>query len=104
SKATHVAGSELIYEWQRDSTYRIYFKFFDDCAGRYAALDEFDLCYYNPCNGYSRSVKIRKMSLLPGNIPNGTPVSTGCPGVATSCDNVIALIPGYREWWYMAEL
>ncbi len=104
SKATHVAGSELVYEWQRDSTYRIYFKFFEDCGGNYAALEAFDLCYYNPCNGYSASMKIRKMSLLPGNIPNGTPVSTGCPGVATSCDNIVALIPGYREWWYMAEL
>ncbi len=101
--ATHVAGSELIYEWRSDSTYRFFFKFYDDCGGNYPALQEFDLCYYNPCNGFSGRVKIGKMTLLPGNIPNGTPIGTGCPGVLTTCTGMAA-IPGFREWWYTVDL
>ncbi len=102
--ATHVAGSELIYEWLRDSTYRFTFKFFDDCSGSFHALDEFFLCYYNPCNGYNGSMSMRKVSLLPGNMPNGTPINTGCPGVQTKCEDRNAVIPGFREWWYIGDL
>src|SRR5690606_23926588 len=76
SWGTHAAGSELIYEWLRDSTYRFYFKFFRDCSGTSVTL-EYPMCYFNPCDGTYGQVALRKMSLLANNQPNGLPVSTG---------------------------
>ncbi len=101
--ATHAAGSELIYEWLRDSTYRFYFKLFRDCSG-IAESNSVNMCYFSPCDGRSGQIVMQKMTLLANNQPNGQAVSTGCPFSMTQCDWINATIPGFQEWWYMADL
>jgi gliding motility-associated-like protein len=102
-KATHAAGGELVYEWLSGSTYRFYFKFYKDCApGTAAEPSSLPFCYYNSCNNTQGQVTATKMTILPGNLPNGQPVSLGCPGFPTTCDN--GALPGYREWVYSADI
>ena len=102
-KATHAAGGELVYEWLSGSTYRFYFKFYKDCApGTATEPASLPFCYYNSCNSTTGQVTAFKMTTLPGNLPNGQPVSLGCPGFPTTCDN--GALPGYREWWYSADI
>ncbi len=102
--ATHAAGSELIYEWLRDSTYRFYFKFFNDCSGNISAYPDYRMCYFSPCDSTFGQVTMLRMSLLANNQLNGQAVSTGCPGVLTKCDHPSATFPGFEEWWYMADV
>ncbi|HYD21839.1 MAG TPA: gliding motility-associated C-terminal domain-containing protein [Flavipsychrobacter sp.] len=103
SRATHAAGGELVYQWLSGSTYRFYFKFYKDCApGSASEPASLPFCYYNSCNSTTGNVTAPKMSMLPGNLPNGQPVSLGCPGFPTTCDG--GALPGYREWWYSADI
>lgn len=103
SLASHAAGGEIIYEWLRDSTYKITFKFYRDCSG-IAAPTTVDLCYVNTCTNSIWTTTLSALSVLPDGSPNGSPVSLGCPGVGTTCTNTGSSVPGYREWWYSANV
>ncbi|MBL7717584.1 MAG: hypothetical protein JNL72_02010, partial [Flavipsychrobacter sp.] len=111
AKATHAAGAELVYTWITGSTYRFTFKFYRDCSGAATAplgvnqntATGLRFCYYNSCNNVTGDVGAVRPALYPGtNVPNGTPVSLGCPGFPTVCDG--GTIPGYEEWIYEADI
>lgn len=100
--ANHAAGGELIYQWVSDSTYRIIFKFYRDCAGP-EAPDFIYCCYRNSCNpSAAYSVPLIALTLLPDGSFNGHELSPGCPGYPTTCDDLNSTLPGYQEWWYSA--
>lgn len=99
AKATHAAGGELIYTWERDSTYRFTFKFYRDCSG-VAENPNMTLCIKNDCTGATTFITLNKISTLPGGAANGSQVSTGCANQKNKCDSLASNIPGYREWWY----
>lgn len=105
AKADHCAGGEVIYEWISDSTYRFFFKFYRDCNGiaEYATQD---LCCYNTCTNTSFNVTMQKWNgtIPPYNQPNGTPLTAGCSGYPTRCQQVGSPIPGYQEFWYSCIL
>ncbi len=99
ANASHVAGGELLYEWVRDSTYRLVFKFYRDCENDQAgAPGEVSVCYRNECSGFTGNV-----TLYPVSDPaNGSEVSPACPRYATTCNS--GYLPGYQEWVYNAEV
>lgn len=99
--ASHAAGGELLYEWVSDSTYKIYFKFYRDCAG-IAEPTTVTVCYNNTCNAQGGSIVLSKLTTLPGGGFNGQDVSTGCPGYPTTCSG--GSNPGYKEWWYSGNV
>jgi gliding motility-associated-like protein len=111
AKATHAAGAELVYTWVSGNTYHFTFKFYRDCNGAATAPlgavqtpNGLYVCYYNSC-GQTNSVQVPldRPTFYPGtNIPNGTPVSLGCPGFPTQCNG--GSIPGYEEWIYEADI
>lgn len=103
AKASHAAGGELIYRWKSDSTYTFYFKFYRDCSG-VSEPASVTLCHVNTCTNQSNSIGLTKMTTLPGGIPNGTQVATGCANRKNKCDSFQSNIPGYREWWYTGEI
>lgn len=87
AKATHAAGGELIYELvpNTTNTYKFTFKFYRDCSGS-AEPASFSLCYNNGCGLANQTVTMPKVvGLLPNGLPNGSPVSSGCPGFPTNC-------------------
>lgn len=99
--ASHAAGGEIAYEWVKDSTYRVYFKFYRDCTGAgEPASGAVQLCYRNTCNNQGGSRNLIKLTKLPDSTINGNPVSLGCPPNGTRCSNSSSSVPGYREWWY----
>jgi gliding motility-associated-like protein len=100
ARASHAAGGEIVYEWLSGSKYKIIFKFYRDCSG--AGEPEIpELCYRNTCTNQIFSSAMSKAAILPGGVPNGSPVSVGCIGYQNSCLNPTSTIPGYREWWYL---
>ncbi len=99
AKATHAAGGEIVYEWVSDSTYRFYFKFYRDCQGIDAPVQQL-ICGYNSCDAWTLSAQATRLVTLPDGTPNGSEVSPGCPGYPTICAG--GTLPGYREWWYTA--
>ncbi len=103
SFATHAAGGEIAYEWISDSTYKIIFKFYRDCSGA-GEPATVPLCYRNTCNSQGGTITLTKISKLPDSTTNGSPVTLGCPGNGTRCNNTSSTVPGYREWWYAATV
>jgi gliding motility-associated-like protein len=104
AKATHAAGAELVYTWVAGNTYHFTFKFYRDCSGAATAPTQLNFCYYNSCGQTTPlSVASTRPQFYPGTtIPNGTPVSLGCPGFPTFCNG--GTIPGYEEWVYEADI
>ena len=100
-KASHAAGGELLYEHVNGNTYRVIFKFYRDCGG-IKEQDSIFLCYHNSCDSFSDQAVLKKLVMIPGNLPNGGEVSVGCPGYPASCLYPASSLPGYREWWYAA--
>lgn len=101
--ASHAAGGEIIYQWLHDSTYKITFKLYRDCSG-IDVNQTVPLCYTNTCTNQSWNISMSSISVLPDGSPNGTTVTQGCPGVGTRCTNASSTVPGYREWWYSADI
>jgi gliding motility-associated-like protein len=102
--ASHAAGGELIYELVpgTTNTYKFTFKFYRDCSGTTEPAS-FTMCYNNNCGVTGQSVTLTKViGNLPNGQPNGSPVTTGCPGYPTNCNG--GTIPGYREWWYTGNV
>lgn len=98
AKATHAAGGELIYQWISDSTYKITFKFYRDCAG-VAAPSAVTACCTNKCDTTSVFfASLLPIVSLPDGRPNGSPVNPGCPQYPTTCNG--GALNGYAEWWY----
>lgn len=100
ANASHAAGGEISYEWVSDSTYKVIFKFYRDCAG-VGEPNTVTLCYRNTCNSQGGTITLNKIAKLPDSSNNGSPVSLGCPGTGTRCTNTSSTVPGYREWWYV---
>jgi gliding motility-associated-like protein len=99
TKASHLAGGELIYEYVGSNTWHFIFKFYRDCTG-ISEPTTFTMCYRNTCAGVSSSVTLNKWGpVLPSGDANGNSVSTGCSS-KTTCDSFGSNIPGFREWWY----
>jgi len=95
ASATHAAGAELLYEWVSDSTYKLIYKFYKDCAGSAGEPGSATICYYSECDGFAGSVS------LPKKAPTlGTEVGTGCPGYPTRCSGTQYNLPGYKEFVY----
>lgn len=102
AKANRAAGGEVFYEWISDSTYRCFFKYYNDCAGDSADWVQ-TLCMYNSCkdSSYIKTLN-RWLAVFPGPIGPGGPASPGCPLLKTKCDSPASMIPGYNEYWYTA--
>jgi gliding motility-associated-like protein len=99
ASATHAAGGELLYEWVSDSTYKLIFKFYRDCAGSAPEPATVSVCYLNECTGFVGAVALPKKGGA-----NGNEVGTGCPGYPTKCASTSNTLPGYREWIYEANV
>lgn len=101
SKASHAAGGELVYELVNaaTNTYKFTFKFYRDCSGT-TEPTSFQLCASTSvaCGNPFTTTLNKMVGNLPNGQPNGSPVTTGCPGFPTNCNG--GSIPGYREWWY----
>ena len=100
--ATHAAGGELIYAVVNPATnqYKFTFKFYRDCSGS-TEPTTFQLCgspFNAACAAPFTATLTKVVGNLPNGQPNGSPVTTGCPGFPTTCNG--GAIPGYREWWY----
>jgi gliding motility-associated-like protein len=100
--ATHAAGGELIYTVvdPTTNTYKFIFKFYRDCSGSTEPAT-FQLCgspFNAACAAPFTATLTKVVGNLPNGQPNGSPVTTGCPGFPTTCNG--GSIPGYREWWY----
>jgi len=100
ARATHAAGAEITYVWERDSTFHIYYHFYRDCKG-IPEPGSVDLCITNSCGlSIVSPITLNKMISLPDGSDNGTEVLIPCPGRPTTCSSDTSTIPGYREWWY----
>jgi len=101
AKASHAAGGELVYSLvpNTTNTYKFTFKFYRDCSGT-TEPQTFQLCgSTSTACGVAFTATLNKvLGNLPNGQPNGSPVTTGCPGFPTNCNG--GTIPGYREWWY----
>ncbi|MBL7683825.1 MAG: gliding motility-associated C-terminal domain-containing protein [Flavipsychrobacter sp.] len=97
--ASHSAGGELSYEWISDSTYRVVLKFYRDCSG-IPINQTVPLCITNTCGKPNVVGMLQLINALPDGSPNGSVVSSGCPGYGNTCTNSASRIPGYQEWWY----
>ena len=100
AKASHCAGGELIYQWVSDSTYRVTFKLYRDCAGTSAEPPNVPVCCENSCNLFAPPLTLQKLTTLPDGSPNGTEVSSGCGGSQSTCLLPGSTVPGFQEWWY----
>jgi gliding motility-associated-like protein len=102
-KASHAAGGELTYVWLSGSTYRFTLKFYRDCSG-IPQPASFYMCYRDGCsNTFYTQLLSQVVGNLPGGIPNGSAVNTGC-STPTVCQNPSSLIPGFEEWWYQGDV
>lgn len=100
ASASHAAGAEIIYEYIADSTYRVFFKFYRDCSGA-TQPGTVPLCMTDSCSGFQQTVIMNQWTgVLPGGGTNGSPLSPGCSGYPTTCQNPTSTLPGYEEWWY----
>lgn len=97
--ASHCAGGELLYQWVSDSTYKIIFKLYRDCAGN-TAPGNVPMCYTSTCDGSSQSITLLPPATLPDGQANGSSVSSGCGGYPSKCESTSSTLPGYAEWWY----
>jgi hypothetical protein len=99
AEASSPAGGELIYEWISDSTYRFFFKYYNDCAGDTADTVQ-TICLYNTCQSANFTRTMTKwINGVGGGGPPGPP-SPGCQSMKTKCDSPSSVIPGYKEHWY----
>jgi|GEM_PF-4460825 len=98
--ASHIAGGELVYTWVSGSTYHFTFKLYRDCTG-VAVSNSVQLCYKNSCNSNMYQLTLPESATINGGAPNGTQVSSGCPGYPTTCNpGVSSTIYGFEEYWY----
>jgi gliding motility-associated-like protein len=95
--ATHCAGGDLTYEWVSDSTYRFIFTLYRYCGG-IAANQYVVLNVANSCNQAQGQFTLTRVTTLRSGLPNGSEVSTSCPGYGTLCSG--GSYPGYEEWVY----
>ncbi|MDR3679551.1 MAG: gliding motility-associated C-terminal domain-containing protein [Flavipsychrobacter sp.] len=112
ANASHYAGAELTYRWVHDSTYHFTYKIYRDCAGlsgsNVVPNGVMTLCCHNTCGTTNdTSVDLTADNILPDGRPNCSPVSTGCGGVASQCDNPGSPnhsdLDGYQECWYEGD-
>ena len=83
ARASHAAGGEILYKWKSDSTYKVYVKFYRDCAG-ISEPSSFSVCYSNTCNFIGGTLTANKITgALPADVggsgSNGQEVNIGCP-------------------------
>lgn len=100
-----VVGGELTYVCLSDSTYRFFFTVYNSCDGS-LANSAYDLCVYNSCNpsnNYTIPMSKWTGTLLNGQ-PNGTPLTSACPGNPTKCENLSSTISNNEQWIYSTVL
>jgi gliding motility-associated-like protein len=101
-KANRAAAGEIAWTWVSDSTYKLTYTFYKDCAGATAEPASVKLCYYNTCNTDNGSVTLSKTTPLSS---NGLTVANTCVGnVSTSCSSPAGIIRGYRAWVYQGTV
>lgn len=101
-KANRAAAGEIAWTWVSDSTYKLTYTFYKDCAGATAEPTTVKLCYYNTCNTDNGSVTLSKTTPLSS---NGLTVPNTCAGtVGTSCSSPAGSIRGYRAWVYQGTV
>jgi len=101
ANASHVAGAEMTYVWQGDSTYRVIYHFYRDCSG-ITPPDSISICYYNTCDGITHSTYLAKTTLIHDSLANGTDLWPSCPSYPDVCHG--GTLPGYQEWWYAKDI
>lgn len=101
--ANRAAAGEIVYAHLGDSTYRVIFRLYTDCAGD-AAPATIMLCVGDTCgfNSFSTIVP-RYTGLIRNNsVPNGSETPIACtPKEPSRCTTPSSTLPGYREWWYV---
>ncbi len=80
TKATHLIGSDLKYEWVGGNTYDVYFRVYRDCSG--IEITPNDAVLVIRMNKCSSPVFSQKMNLI--GISNGTPY---CSLIGNTCSN-----------------
>lgn len=95
SKASGTAAGELVYEWMSDSTYRFFFKLYQDC-GAGAEPDSVPLCMVNTCTNITTTQFMQKWAATSG----GIKVGASCSAIKTTCDSAASSVTGYKEFWY----
>lgn len=103
AKANNAAAGAITYTWISDSTYKVLFKFYNDCKGN-PAPDSVSLCVYNSCTntGFSSTMYKQSGNIQNNTLPNGYEVPIACrPTKKTRCTDVNSTLPGLHEWWYV---
>jgi hypothetical protein len=91
SKATHMAGADLTYEYLGNNSYLVTYTFYRDCIG-IPAPQTATLEYGSLSCGFSDIIDLFP---VPG---TGQQISYVCPGAVTTCDG--GNDPGIQEWEY----
>lgn len=99
------AGGELVYQWLRDSTYRVFFKYYDDCSGSTVPATQ-TLCIINTCDATQNTSTNMQLwgGAIDNGLPNGSALVHACPGLPTKCQSPSSTLADYREWWYTADI
>lgn len=95
AQASGAGAGELVYEWLSDSTYRFFFKIYQDCAAG-SEPDSVPLCMVNTCTNTTTTQFMQKWT----STSNGSRIGAPCPGIKTTCDSVGSIVTGYKEFWY----
>lgn len=103
AKANRAGGGELIYEWISDSTYRFFFKYYNNCASDSADTAQ-TLCMHNTCLDSVYTLQLEKWSgAQPGGGTQQGILGAPC-ATKTTCDSPGSNIPGYKQYWYSKVL
>jgi hypothetical protein len=96
SFANNIAAGEITYQWLADSTYRVFFKAYLECAG-VAEPASLPLCITNTCTSTSFTATMSKMSVDTLPPPN-------CPSYPTKCTQPTSTLTGHKEVTYYADV
>ncbi len=99
-----MTGADLRYEYVNDSTYRFYYRMYQECSA-FPEANFVSMCYRNTtCGGIWYTQFLYKLPFTPDGRPNGQMVDVGCAGQPNSCTDPSSTLKMYREWWYGEEV
>lgn len=96
SFANNIAAGEVTYQWLSDSTYRVFFKAYVECAG-IAEPSTVQLCITNTCTSSSFTATMSKLSA-------DTLPSPNCPSYPTKCTQPTSTLAGHKEVTYYTDI
>lgn len=96
SFANNIAAGEVTYQWLADSTYRVFFKAYLECAG-VTEPSSLPLCITNTCTSTSFTATMSKLSADTLPPPN-------CPSYPTKCTQPTSTLSGHKEVTYYADV